>query len=83
MTTGLLEQATTQTFTNDWTVFLITSKNLYHLKNVQIVKKEGFSSSMSLMDDERIWLGERNFLMVGDAAGLIDPTRGVGMDAAA
>jgi flavin-dependent dehydrogenase len=38
---------------------------------------------MSLMDDERIWLGERNFLMVGDAAGLIDPTRGVGMDAAA
>ena len=58
-------------------------KDLYHLKNVQIVKKEGYSSSMSLMDDERIWLGERNFLMVGDAAGLIDPTRGVGMDAAA
>ena len=58
-------------------------KDLYHLKNVQIVKKEGYSSSMSLMDEERIWLGERNFLMVGDAAGLIDPTRGVGMDAAA
>jgi flavin-dependent dehydrogenase len=58
-------------------------KDLYHLKNVQIIKKEGYSSSMSLMDDERIWLGERNFLMVGDAAGLIDPTRGVGMDAAA
>ena len=58
-------------------------KELYHLKNIQIVKKEGYSSTMSLADDERIWLGERNFLMVGDAAGLIDPTRGVGMDAAA
>jgi flavin-dependent dehydrogenase len=58
-------------------------KGLYHLKNIQIVKKEGYSSTMSLADDERIWLGERKFLMVGDAAGLIDPTRGVGMDAAA
>ncbi|MCJ7635086.1 NAD(P)/FAD-dependent oxidoreductase [Candidatus Bathyarchaeota archaeon] len=58
-------------------------KELYHLKNVKIVKKEGYSSSMSFTDEERIWLGERNFLMVGDAAGLIDLTRGVGMDAAA
>ena len=58
-------------------------KELYHLKNVNIVKKEGYSSSMSFPDEERIWLGERNFLMVGDAAGLIDLTRGVGMDAAA
>ncbi len=32
---------------------------------------------------ERIWLGEDNFLMAGDAAGLIDLTRGVGMDSAA
>jgi len=63
--------------------FFNTIKTLYQLKNVQIVKKEGYSSTMSLTDEERIWLGERNFLMVGDAAGLIDPTRGVGMDAAA
>ena len=58
-------------------------KELYKLRNVQIVKKEGYSSSMTFGDKERIWLGERNFLMVGDAAGLIDLTRGVGMDAAA
>ena len=56
---------------------------LYHLTNVKIVKKEGYSASMVLQADQRIWLGERNFLMVGDAAGLIDVTRGVGMDAAA
>jgi len=58
-------------------------KELYQLKNVKIVKKEGYSSSMTFEDDERIWLGEKNFLMAGDAAGLIDLTRGVGMDAAA
>lgn len=58
-------------------------KELYQLKNVEIVKKEGYSSSMTFEDDERIWLGEKNFLMVGDAAGLIDLTRGVGMDSAA
>ena len=58
-------------------------KELYQLTNVEIVKKEGYSSSMAFTDEERIWLGERNLLMVGDAAGLIDITRGVGMDAAA
>ncbi len=58
-------------------------KDLYNLKNVQVVKKEGYSSSMVMDGISRIWLGERNFLMVGDAAGLIDLTRGVGMDAAA
>ena len=58
-------------------------KELYQLKNVKIVKKEGYSSSMVFADKERIWLGERNLLMVGDAAGLIDLTRGVGMDSAA
>lgn len=58
-------------------------KALYHLRNVNIVKKEGYSASMVLQADQRIWLGERNFLMTGDAAGLIDVTRGVGMDAAA
>lgn len=58
-------------------------KDLYNLKKVQVVKKEGYSSSMVMDGISRIWLGERNFLMVGDAAGLIDLTRGVGMDAAA
>ena len=58
-------------------------KELYQLKNVEIVKKEGYSSSMVFADKDRIWLGERNLLMVGDAAGLIDLTRGVGMDSAA
>lgn len=58
-------------------------KEAFHLKNVNIVKKEGYSSSLSFDDEDRIWLGERNFLMTGDAAGLIDLTRGVGMDTAA
>jgi len=58
-------------------------KDLYNLKNVQVVKKEGYSSSMIMDGEDRIWLGDRNILMVGDAAGLIDLTRGVGMDAAA
>jgi flavin-dependent dehydrogenase len=58
-------------------------KEVFHLKNVNIVKKEGYSSSMSFDDRDRIWLGEKNFLMTGDAAGLIDLTRGVGMDSAA
>ena len=58
-------------------------KELYQLENVEIVKKEGYGSSMVFEGQERIWLGERNFLMVGDAAGLIDLTRGVGMDSAA
>ena len=58
-------------------------KDLYNLKNAQVVKKEGYSSSMIMDGEDRIWLGDRNILMVGDAAGLIDLTRGVGMDAAA
>jgi flavin-dependent dehydrogenase len=58
-------------------------KALYHLTNVRIVKQEGYSSTMSFTDEGMIWLGERNILIVGDAAGLIDPKRGVGMDAAA
>lgn len=58
-------------------------KEVFHLKNVNIVKKEGYSSSLTFDDDDRIWLGEKNFLMIGDAAGLIDLTRGVGMDSAA
>jgi len=58
-------------------------KELYQLRNVEVVKTEGYSSSMTFADKDRIWLGERNILMVGDAAGLIDLTRGVGMDSAA
>lgn len=58
-------------------------KEIFHLKNIKIAKKEGYSSSLSLKDEDRIWLGEKNFLMTGDAAGLIDLTRGVGMDSAA
>jgi flavin-dependent dehydrogenase len=58
-------------------------KEVFHLRNVNIVKKEGYSSSLSFEDEDRIWLGEKNFLITGDAAGLIDLTRGVGMDSAA
>jgi flavin-dependent dehydrogenase len=49
----------------------------------EIVKREGYSHTIDLSADEKVWLGEDNILMVGDAAGLIDPSRGVGMDAAA
>ncbi len=48
-----------------------------------IVKKEAFASNINMEADNRIWLGKENILMVGDAAGLVDPVRGVGMDAAA
>ena len=51
--------------------------------NGEIIKREGYSHSIDLSTDEKVWLGEDNILMVGDAAGLIDPSRGVGMDAAA
>lgn len=55
----------------------------FNLSNVRIIKREGYSSSLDFEDHDRIWLGDGNVLMVGDAAGLIDLTRGVGMDAAA
>ena len=58
-------------------------KDLFNLRDVTIVKKEGYSSSMVFEGKDRIWLGQEKFLMVGDAAGLIDLTRGVGMDSAA
>jgi flavin-dependent dehydrogenase len=48
-----------------------------------IIKKEGYSHQIDLSSHDRIWLGEDQTLMVGDAAGLVDPTRGVGMDSAA
>lgn len=51
--------------------------------NGNIVKREGYKMSMDLESKDRVWLGQNRILMAGDAAGLIDPYRGVGMDAAA
>ncbi len=51
--------------------------------NGNIVKKEGFKTSMDMQSKNRIWLGQNRVLIAGDAAGLVDPVRGVGMDAAA
>ena len=45
----------------------------------KIVKKEGFASTQKITS----FLGEENILLAGDAAGLIDLYRGVGMDLAA
>ena len=45
----------------------------------EIVKREGFSSTMK----SGVYLGKGNLLMVGDAAGLVDLYRGMGMDNAA
>ncbi|RLI37919.1 hypothetical protein DRO66_03070 [Candidatus Bathyarchaeota archaeon] len=45
----------------------------------KIVKKEGFASTQKITT----YLGDDNILLVGDAAGLIDLYRGVGMDLAA
>jgi geranylgeranyl reductase family protein len=53
-------------------------KENYGLRG-EIVKKEGFSSTLK----STIYLGEGRILMVGDAAGLVDLYRGVGMDNAA
>jgi flavin-dependent dehydrogenase len=49
----------------------------------KLIKKEGYSHQIDLSSQHRIWLGDDRILMVGDAAGLIDPVRGVGMDSAA
>lgn len=53
-------------------------KEKYSLKG-SIVKKEGFASAQKIST----FLGEGNVLLAGDAAGLIDLYRGVGMDLAA
>ncbi len=37
-----------------------------------IVKKEGYSSNIDMSSKNRLWLGENNILMIGDAAGLVD-----------
>ncbi|MFX0102988.1 MAG: NAD(P)/FAD-dependent oxidoreductase [Candidatus Hodarchaeota archaeon] len=54
----------------------------YNMKG-EIVKKEGFATTLSLRGKDMVWLGDEQVLMIGDAAGLIDLARGVGMDAAA
>lgn len=48
-----------------------------------IEHRETFSSNIDYASNERVWLGEGNIFMVGDAAGLLDGVRGVGQDAAA
>jgi geranylgeranyl reductase family protein len=53
-------------------------KEKYSLQG-KIVKKEGFASTQKITT----FLGEDNILLAGDAAGLIDLYRGVGMDLAA
>ena len=49
----------------------------------EIMKREGYSHSIDINSPDRVWLGQDRILMVGDAAGLVDQVRGVGMDSAA
>lgn len=53
-------------------------KEKYELRG-KIVRREGFSSTLK----STVYLGEGRVLVVGDAAGLVDLYRGVGMDNAA
>jgi flavin-dependent dehydrogenase len=62
--------------------FLSFIRNKYALHG-RIVKTEGYSSNIEFDSSDRVWLGQGRIMMVGDAAGLVDVTRGVGMDAAA
>ena len=49
----------------------------------KIVKREGFAFKLKIDKPNHIYLGEDNLLITGDAAGLIEMYRGLGMDAAA
>jgi len=49
----------------------------------EIVKREGYASNFKLDAPYHVFLGDHNLLFVGDAAGLVDMYRGLGMDAAA
>ena len=51
--------------------------------NGTIVHKEGYTTTIDMTSKDRVWLGQGRILMTGDAAGLVDMVRGVGMDAAA
>jgi flavin-dependent dehydrogenase len=62
--------------------FLAFVRKKYNL-NGRIVKTEGYSSSIDFDSANRVWLGQGRIMMIGDAAGLVDITRGVGMDSAA
>jgi len=57
--------------------FFTHIKETYALQG-KIVKKEGFASTQKI----EVFLGKGNLLLTGDAAGLIDLYRGVGMDTA-
>jgi flavin-dependent dehydrogenase len=57
-------------------------KKKFDLKG-EIVKTEGYASKFRLDEPNHVYLGEGNLLFIGDAAGLVDMHRGVGMDAAA
>nr|MDO8088811.1 NAD(P)/FAD-dependent oxidoreductase [Candidatus Sigynarchaeum springense] len=57
-------------------------KEKFHVEG-EIVKKEGYTVTIDLLSKDRVWLGRERVLATGDAAGLIDTVRGVGMDAAA
>ena len=58
--------------------FLTYIREKYSVQG-EIVKREGFSSSVL----DGIYLGKENILVTGDAAGLVDLYRGLGMDNAA
>jgi flavin-dependent dehydrogenase len=58
--------------------FLDYVQNKYALRG-ELIRKEGFSSPM----ESTIYLGQGRILMTGDAAGLVDFYRGLGMDNAA
>ena len=53
-------------------------KERYRLRG-EVIRREGFSSTLKNI----IYFGVGNVLLVGDAAGLVDLYRGVGMDNAA
>jgi len=53
-------------------------KGKYALRG-KIIRREGFSSTLK----NTVYLGEGRIMMVGDAAGLVDTYRGLGMDNAA
>ena len=58
--------------------FLRYVEERYSFKG-ELVRKEGFTSPM----EPSIYLGQGNVLLAGDAAGLVDMYRGLGMDNAA
>jgi flavin-dependent dehydrogenase len=57
-------------------------KDKFHVVG-EVVKKEGYTVTIKELSKERIWLGKGRVLVTGDAAGLLDQVRGVGMDIAA